>query len=91
MNLSSKADSRVDGVTTGHATSNACCVNPLRIPSKPVTDSGPCHNLIPSMSAVGICADNASMEGFFGMLKTERVNRKTYQTRAEARADVVDD
>ena len=26
------------------------------------------HNLICSMSAVGSCADNASMEGFFGML-----------------------
>ena len=48
------------------------------------------HNLICSMSAVGSCADNASMEGFFGMLKRERVNRRIYQTRAEARADVFD-
>lgn len=48
------------------------------------------HNLICSMSAVGTCADNASMEGFFGMLKRERVNRRIYQTRAEARADVFD-
>lgn len=48
------------------------------------------HNLIQSMSAVGSCADNASMEGFFGMLKRERVNRKIYQTRAEARADIFD-
>jgi putative transposase len=48
------------------------------------------HNLIQSMSAVGSCADNASMEGFFGMLKRERVYRKIYQTRAEARADVFD-
>lgn len=48
------------------------------------------HNLIQSMSAVGSCADNASMEGFFGMLKRERVNRRTYQTRAEARADIFD-
>lgn len=48
------------------------------------------HNLIQSMSAVGSCADNASMEGFFGMLKRERVNRRIYQTRAEARADVFD-
>lgn len=48
------------------------------------------HNLICSMSAVGSCADNASMEGFFGLLKRERVNRRIYQTRAEARADVFD-
>lgn len=48
------------------------------------------HHLIQSMSAVGSCADNASMEGFFGMLKRERVYRRIYQTRAEARADVFD-
>ncbi len=48
------------------------------------------HNLISSMSAVGSCADNAACEGFFGMLKRERVNRRRYQTRAEARSDVFD-
>jgi len=48
------------------------------------------HNLVQSMSAVGSCADNASMEGFFGMLKRERVHRRIYQTRAEARADIFD-
>ena len=48
------------------------------------------HNLVCSMSAVGSCADNAAMEGFFGMLKRERVHRRIYQTRAEARADVSD-
>ena len=48
------------------------------------------HNLVCSMSAVGSCADNAAMEGFFGRLKRERVNRRIYQTRAEARADVFD-
>lgn len=48
------------------------------------------HNLIQSMSAVGSCADKASMEGFFGMLKRERVNRRIYPTRREARADVFD-
>ncbi len=48
------------------------------------------HHLVQSMSAVGSCADNASMEGFFGMLKRERVYRRIYQTRAEARADVFD-
>lgn len=48
------------------------------------------HNLICSMSAVGSCADNASMEGFFGLLKRERINRRIYRTRAEARADIFD-
>ena len=42
------------------------------------------------MSRVGSCADNAAAEGFFGLLKRERVNRRQYQTRAEARADVFD-
>lgn len=44
--------------------------------------------LICSMSAVGHCGDNAACEGFFGMLKRERVNRKTYRTMDVARADV---
>ena len=48
------------------------------------------HNLISSMSAVGSCADNAAVEGFFGQLKRERVNRRHYQTRSEARADIFD-
>jgi transposase InsO family protein len=34
--------------------------------------------------------DNAAMESFFSSLKTERVGRKTYRTRDEARADVFD-
>ena len=42
------------------------------------------------MSAVGSCADNALVEGFFGHLKRERVNRRRYGTRAEARADLFD-
>lgn len=42
------------------------------------------------MSAVGHCADNAAVEGFFGKLKRERVNRRIYQTIAEARTDVFD-
>ena len=46
------------------------------------------HNLICSMSAVGSCADNTAMEGFFGLLKRERVNRRRYRTRAQARSDV---
>jgi putative transposase len=48
------------------------------------------HHLVCSMSGVGSCADNAVAEGFFGMLKRERVNRRRYCTRAEARADIFD-
>ncbi len=42
------------------------------------------------MSAMGSCADNATAEDFFGMLKRERVNRRQYRTQAEARADIFD-
>lgn len=48
------------------------------------------HHVISSMSAVGHCGDNAAMEGFFGLLKRERVHRRRYLTMAEARADVFD-
>lgn len=48
------------------------------------------HHLVCSMSAVGNCADNAACEGFFGMLKRERVNRRCYRTHAEARTDIFD-
>ena len=39
------------------------------------------HPLTGSMSAVGSCADNAAAESFFGLLKRERVNRRSYATR----------
>ena len=42
------------------------------------------------MSAVGSCADNAACEGFFGVMKRERVNRRNYKTRSQARADIFD-
>jgi len=48
------------------------------------------HNNVSSMSAVGSCYDNAAAEGFFGVLKRERVNRRKYLTRSEARADIFD-
>ena len=48
------------------------------------------HNILSSMSAVGHCADNAAAEGFFGMIKRERVRRRRYLTLAEARSDVFD-
>ena len=37
-----------------------------------------------------MATDNAAMESFFSSLKTERVARKTYRTRNEAKADVFD-
>jgi putative transposase len=43
-----------------------------------------------SMSRSGNCWDNAAMESFFSSLKTERVSKKVYRSRDEARADVFD-
>ena len=48
------------------------------------------HNLEASMSRRGNCYDNAVPESFCHLLKTERVRRKTYKTRKEARQDVFD-
>jgi len=43
-----------------------------------------------SMSRTGNCWDNAAMESFFSSLKAERMSRKHYRTRDEARADAFD-
>ena len=51
-----------------------------------MADSG----IICSMSRSGNVWDNAAMESFFSSLKTERIERKSYRTRNEARADVFD-
>ena len=48
------------------------------------------QKLVSSMSAVGHCGDNAACEGFFGVLKRERVRLRRYRTRNEARRDVFD-
>jgi len=48
------------------------------------------HNLQPSMSRRGNCYDNAAAESFFGSLKKERVRRRIYATRQDARADLFD-
>ena len=48
------------------------------------------HGLIQSMGRRGNCYDNAVAESFFSSLKKERVRRKIYRTRAEARADIFD-
>jgi len=48
------------------------------------------HGITCSMSRSGNVWDNAAMESFFSSLKTERVNRKVYRSRDDARADVFD-
>jgi putative transposase len=48
------------------------------------------HNLEPSMSRRGNCHDNAVAESFFHTLKTERIKRRIYRDRADARRDVFD-
>jgi transposase InsO family protein len=48
------------------------------------------HGITGSMSRKGNCWDNAVVESFFGSLKAERVFWRNYQTRHEARLDVLD-
>ena len=48
------------------------------------------HGIAGSMSRKGDCWDNAVVESFFGSLKSERVHWKTYQSREEARRDIVE-
>jgi putative transposase len=48
------------------------------------------HNLECSMSRRGNCHDNAVAESFFQLLKRERIKRKIYTNREEARSDVFD-
>jgi putative transposase len=48
------------------------------------------NGVVCSMSRSGNVWDNAAMESFFSSLKVERVARKTYRTRDQARADVFD-
>ena len=48
------------------------------------------YRLEGSMRRRGNCHDNAVAESFFQLLKRERIKRRTYSTRAEARADVFD-
>jgi putative transposase len=48
------------------------------------------HGLVTSMSRRGNCFDNAVAESFFSSLKKERVRRRIYATRDEARSDVFD-
>ncbi|MGB5557045.1 MAG: IS3 family transposase [Paracoccaceae bacterium] len=48
------------------------------------------HNLVASMSRRGNCHDNAVAESFFQLLKRERIRRKIYMDREEARQDIFD-
>ncbi|WP_089849817.1 IS3 family transposase [Klebsiella quasipneumoniae] len=48
------------------------------------------HGLEGSMSRRGNCHDNAVAESFFQLLKLERIKKKIYGTREEARSDIFD-
>ena len=48
------------------------------------------NRLSPSMSRRGNCWDNAVAESFFSSLKSERVKKRIYSTRAEAKSDIFD-
>ncbi len=48
------------------------------------------NNLVGSMSRRGNCHDNAVAESFFQLLKRERIKRRIYGSRDEARSDVFD-
>jgi transposase InsO family protein len=45
--------------------------------------------MTPSMSRKANCWDNSAMESFFKTLKVERVYQLRYDTRAQARLDIV--
>ena len=46
------------------------------------------YGIVVSMSRKGDCYDNALMESFNGTLKTECVDRESYQTHAQARLSI---
>ncbi|NWA63205.1 IS3 family transposase [Pantoea sp. B9002] len=48
------------------------------------------HGLEVSMSRRGNCHDNAVAESFFELLKRERIKKKIYGTREDARSDIFD-
>jgi putative transposase len=48
------------------------------------------NRLVPSMSRRGNCWDNAVAESFFSSLKKERIKRRIYASRQEAKSDVFD-
>lgn len=48
------------------------------------------HGLEGRMSRRGNCHDNVVAESFFQLLKRERIKKKIYGTREEARSDIFD-
>lgn len=48
------------------------------------------YRLVQSMSRKANCWDNAPMESFFKTLKVERIDQVRYETRAQAKLDVLD-
>jgi putative transposase len=48
------------------------------------------NNLVASMSRRGNCHDNAVAQRFFQFLTRERIKRKIYTSRQDARGDVFD-
>jgi putative transposase len=48
------------------------------------------YRMVQSMSRTANCWDNAAMESFFKTLKVERTHLLRYDTRAQARLDIVD-
>ena len=48
------------------------------------------HQIQVSMSGVGNCYDNAPMESFFSLLKTELVHHERYETRQAAKTSIFD-
>jgi len=48
------------------------------------------HKFVGSMSRLGNCWDNAVAESFFGSLKQENVQWRSYQTRYEAQQDILE-
>jgi putative transposase len=48
------------------------------------------NRLTPSMSRRGNCYDNAVVESFFSSLKKERIKRKIYPTREEAKTEILE-
>ncbi len=48
------------------------------------------YGLESSMSRRGYCHDNAVADSFFQLLKRERIKKKFYGTREEARSDIFD-
>ena len=70
-----------------------CYTTPIAAANTPASSSSGLmadHGIDCSMSRSGNVWDNAAMESFFSSLKTERIARKMYRTRDEAKADVFD-